>query len=145
MAEWGVADPGDFRGGVIPARSARPAREVWLLQRKASRMGAGLNRTTGWVHRTTLGRYGVQMLTGVNYERADDAGLHISFGPARERARVLAVDDIVVCAGQLSRRDLVDDLTPAEFSVHVIGGAELAAELDAKRAIDQAVRLADSL
>jgi 2,4-dienoyl-CoA reductase (NADPH2) len=97
------------------------------------------------VHRATLGRYGVQMLTGVNYERADDAGLHINYGPDREREQVLEVDDIVICAGQVSRRELLDELTPGAGSVHVIGGAERAAELDAKRAIDQAVRLALAL
>jgi 2,4-dienoyl-CoA reductase (NADPH2) len=145
MAEWGVSDPGDVPGGVMAAGSPRPARQVWMLQRKASRMGAGLNRTTGWVHRATLGRYGVQMLTGVNYERADDAGLHINYGPDREREQVLEVDDIVICAGQVSRRELLDELTPGAGSVHVIGGAERAAELDAKRAIDQAVRLALAL
>jgi len=108
-------------------------------------MGAGLNRTTGWVHRATLGRYGVQMLTGVNYERADHDGLHISFGPSHERPQRLAVDDIVICAGQKSRRELASALPTEGLSVHVIGGAERAAELDAKRAIDQAVRLAATL
>jgi 2,4-dienoyl-CoA reductase (NADPH2) len=145
MAEWGVTDPAQAQGGVTAARSPKPAREVWLLQRKESRMGAGLNRTTGWVHRTTLSRYGVRMLTGVNYERADATGLHISFGPSRDRAQRLEVDDIVVCAGQESRRELAAALRAEELSVHVIGGAERAAELDAKRAIDQAVRLAAAL
>ncbi len=145
MAEWGVTDPGEVRGGVTAGQAPKPARQVWLLQRKESRMGAGLHRTTGWVHRATLGRYGVQMLTGVNYERADATGVHISFGPAHERAQRLAVDDIVVCAGQESRRELVAELAAGPFPVHVIGGADRAAELDAKRAIDQAVRLADAL
>ena len=145
MAEWGVADPAQERGGIVRATAPKPAREVWLLQRKQSRMGAGLNRTTGWVHRATLGRYGVQMLTGVNYERADHDGLHISFGPSHERPQRLAVDDIVICAGQKSRRELASALPTEGLSVHVIGGAERAAELDAKRAIDQAVRLAATL
>jgi 2,4-dienoyl-CoA reductase (NADPH2) len=108
-------------------------------------MGAGLNRTTGWVHRATLGRRGVQMLTGVNYERIDDRGLYISFGPDRERGQLLEVDDIVICAGQDSRRELVDELLAAGVALHVVGGAQLAAELDAKRAIDEGVRLAARL
>ena len=145
MAEWGVADPAEQRGGIVDAASTKPAREVWLLQRKASRIGAGLNRTTGWVHRTTLARHGVQMVTDVNYERVDDRGLRISFGPSQERRQWLDVDDIVVCAGQESRRELVEQLPDDGATIHVIGGAERAAELDAKRAIDQAVRLAATL
>jgi 2,4-dienoyl-CoA reductase (NADPH2) len=145
MAEWGVTDPAGARGGVVAGRGEPPLRRVFLLQRRPSQMGAGLNRTTGWVHRATLGRRGVQMLTGVNYERADDRGLYISFGPDRERGQLLEVDDIVICAGQDSRRELVDELLAAGVALHVVGGARLAAELDAKRAIDEGVRLAARL
>jgi 2,4-dienoyl-CoA reductase (NADPH2) len=145
MAEWGVTDPAEVRGGVVAGRDEPPPRQVFLLQRKPSRVGAGLNRTTGWVHRATLGRRGVQMLAGVNYERIDDRGLHISFGPGRERGQLLEVDDIVVCAGQDSRRELADELLAAGVTPHVVGGARLAAELDAKRAVDEGVRLAARL
>jgi 2,4-dienoyl-CoA reductase (NADPH2) len=145
MAEWGVTDPAEVPGGIVAGRDEPPLRQVFLLQRKPSRMGAGLNRTTGWVHRATLVRRGVQMLTGVNYERVDDRGLHISFGPGRERGQLLEVDDIVICAGQDPRRELVDELLAAGIALHVVGGARLAAELDAKRAIDEGVRLAARL
>jgi 2,4-dienoyl-CoA reductase (NADPH2) len=97
------------------------------------------------VHRAALKARGVEMLGGLNYERVDDVGLHVSFGPHRERARVLEVDDVVVCAGQLSRRDLHGALVAGGASVHLVGGAHLAAELDAKRAIDQGTRLAAAL
>jgi 2,4-dienoyl-CoA reductase (NADPH2) len=104
-----------------------------------------LGKTTGWVHRAALKARGVEMIGGVNYERIDDHGLHISLGTAREGGRVLDVDDVVVCAGQLSRRDLHDALLAAGASVHLIGGADVATELDAKRAIDQGTRLAAAI
>ncbi|MEU4313150.1 NADPH-dependent 2,4-dienoyl-CoA reductase [Nocardia sp. NPDC024068] len=144
--EWGVDAederlPGQLRtGGPSPA-----AREVVLLQRKDTPFGKGLGKTTGWVHRAALKAKGVEQLGGVNYERIDDDGLHISFGPKRERARVLRVDNVVVCAGQESVRDLEAELVAAGIAVHLIGGADLAAELDAKRAIDQGTRLAARL
>ncbi|MEU4191275.1 NADPH-dependent 2,4-dienoyl-CoA reductase [Kribbella sp. NPDC026611] len=142
-AEWGVADPTAVAGGLgVPQPEPSP-RKVYLLQRKAGKIGAGLGKTTGWVHRAALKTKQVEQLRGVNYERIDDEGLHVTFGPKREKPRVLAVDNIVVCAGQESLRDLVDGL--AGRSVHVIGGADVAAELDAKRAIDQATRLALTL
>ncbi|MGM1063219.1 FAD-dependent oxidoreductase [Saccharothrix sp. Mg75] len=141
-AEWGVADPAEHRGGVTAPVPAPPARQVHLLQRKTSRIGKGLGRTTGWVHRAALRAKGVEELTGVNYERIDDEGLHITFGPDRRDPRVLAVDTVVLCAGQEPVRDLVDDLAARGVVTHVIGGADVAAELDAKRAIDQGTRLA---
>ncbi|KOX28747.1 2,4-dienoyl-CoA reductase [Saccharothrix sp. NRRL B-16348] len=144
-AEWGVTDPELVRGGVTAPKPAEPARQVYLLQRKTSRIGKGLGKTTGWVHRAALAAKGVEQLTGVNYERIDDDGLHITFGPRRERPRVLDVDTIVVCAGQDSVRDLVDALTGRGVVTHVIGGADVAAELDAKRAIDQGTRLAATI
>ncbi|NUT48549.1 MAG: FAD-dependent oxidoreductase, partial [Saccharothrix sp.] len=143
--EWGVADPEQVRGGVTTPAPSAPARQVYLVQRKASRIGKGLGKTTGWVHRAALAAKGVEQVTGVNYERIDDAGLHVTFGPKRERPRVLEVDTVVVCAGQESVRDLVDALAGRGVVAHVIGGADVAAELDAKRAIDQGTRLAATL
>jgi 2,4-dienoyl-CoA reductase (NADPH2) len=143
MAEWGVGDPAAARGGLVQ-RVGRPSpRKVYLLQRKNSRPGAGLGKTTGWVHRASLQHKQVQMIPGVAYRRIDDAGLHIEV--AGEGERTLAVDTIVLCAGQESRRDLLAPLREAGISVHVIGGADVAAELDAERAIAQASRLAASL
>jgi 2,4-dienoyl-CoA reductase (NADPH2) len=145
MAEWGVGDPALARGGLIaPARQEAP-RQVYLLQRKPSTVGKGLGKTSGWVHRTALKNRGVEMIKGVNYERIDADGVHLTFGEAHERPRTLEVDDVVVCAGQESRRELVDELRAAHVRVHVVGGADVAAELDAKRAIDQGTRLAATL
>jgi 2,4-dienoyl-CoA reductase (NADPH2) len=145
MAEWGVADPETARGGVATPRPPSPAREVHLLQRKASKPGAGLARTTGWIHRTALKARKVEMLSGVNYERIDDRGLTISFGKDRKGTRLLEVDHVILCTGQEPLRELQEPLRAAGMSVHVIGGANVAAELDAKRAIEQGTRLAASL
>ena len=145
MREWGVADPAVSRGGVVVPRPSPPAREVHLLQRKAKKPGASLGETTGWIHRTVLKRKGVQMLGGVNYERIDDRGLAISFGEKRERPRLLEVDTIVLCAGQEPLRDLEAPLRAAGLRVHLVGGADVAAELDAKRAIAQGTRVAAEL
>ncbi len=142
LAEWGVTDPALARGGLAPeAAPHAPARQVTLLQRKAKKMGASLGKTTGWIHRTVLKRAGVRMLTGVNYEAVGDQGLKVSDGEARENPRWLEVDTIVLCAGQESQRALEAPLKAAGLAVHVIGGALEAGELDAKRAIDQGVRL----
>ncbi|GAB2505173.1 oxidoreductase [Lysobacter humi (ex Lee et al. 2017)] len=138
--EWGVdVHYTDARGGLVSPVAPAPAREIWLLQRTAGRPGARLGRTTGWIHRASLKSRRVQMLGGVSYRRFDDAGLHVEIdgGP-----RVLAVDHVVVCAGQVSVNPLAAPLRARGAEVHVIGGAELAAELDAKRAIDQGSRLA---
>ncbi len=145
LAEWGVADPERARGGVVEPAPAPPARQVWLLQRKASRPGAGLGKTTGWIHRATLKMKQVEMLASVNYEQIDDQGLTISFGKERARRRLLPVDHVVLCTGQESQRELLEPLRAAGVSLHVIGGADVAAELDAKRAIGQGARLAASL
>ncbi len=115
-----------------------PARSI-LLQRKPGKIGAGLGKTTGWVHRAALKNKQVEQLRGVNYERIDDEGLHLTFGPNHENPRILAVDTIVICAGQESVRDLAD---PCSATAHLIGGADVAAELDAKRAISQGTELA---
>lgn len=144
-AEWGVADPETARGGLTAAKPEPSPRQVYLLQRTGARIGGGLGKTTGWVHRAALRAKKVEQLTGVNYERIDDAGLHISFGPKRDRPRVLTVDTVVICAGQEPVRDLVDDLTAQGIVTHVIGGADLAVELDAKRAINQGTRLAAAI
>ncbi|NKR80011.1 FAD-dependent oxidoreductase [Rhodococcus hoagii] len=140
--EWGVTDPESAPGALTVPQPSPSPREVFLLQRKPGRIGAGLAKTTGWVHRAALKAKGVQELSGVNYERIDDAGLHITFGDKHENPRTLEVDTVVVCAGQESVRDLVDELTVAGVTTHVIGGADVAAELDAKRAIEQGTRLA---
>jgi len=144
-AEWGAADPQEARGALVPPIPAPPARDVFLLQRSKGPQGRGLGKTTGWVHRASLKAKGVQQLSGVNYERIDDDGLHISFGPGHERPRVLEVDNVVICAGQESVRDLVGELAAAGVTPHVIGGAAVAAELDAKRAIRQGTELAARL
>jgi len=144
LREWGVADPAEARGGLAPdgPRPHPPLRQVTLLQRKAEKPGRNLGRTTGWIHRAHLAMKQVTMLAGVNYERIDDRGLHISFGPDRRDARLVAADSIVLCAGQVPERRLAARLQEAGFAPHVIGGADSAAELDAKRAIDQAARMA---
>ena len=144
-AEWGVVDPPQARGALATPLPAPAAREVYLLQRSTGSQGRSLGKTTGWVHRASLRAKGVHQLCGVNYERIDDDGLHISFGPRHRDARLLAVDNVVICAGQEAVRDLVDALEPRGITPHVIGGAELAAELDAKRAIRQGTELAARL
>ena len=140
--EWGVDMQLESRGGLAPAKPEAPDRQVWLLQRSEGRPGARLNKTTGWVHRATLKAKRVTMLGGVTYERFDDEGLHITIDGQRQ---VLPVDNVVVCAGQEPNRALADALTAAGIKAHVIGGADVAAELDAKRAIDQGTRLAATL
>ncbi|EKT78702.1 2,4-dienoyl-CoA reductase [Rhodococcus opacus M213] len=143
--EWGVTEPEAAAGALTTPIPEPSPREVYLLQRKSGRIGAGLAKTTGWVHRAALKNKGVQELSGVNYERIDDDGLHITFGAKREKPLTLAVDNVVICAGQESVRDLVDELIVAGVTTHVIGGADVAAELDAKRAIEQGTRLAARL
>lgn len=113
-----------------------------MLQRKSGPFGRSLGTTTGWIHRAALEAKGVKQIGGVNYERIDDRGLHISFGNNREDRRVIDVDTVIVCAGQESVRDLEDQLETLGIRAHVIGGAEEAKELDAKRAISQGTRLA---
>ncbi len=143
-AEWGVGDPETFPGGLTDPRPAPSPREVTLLQRKATPIGKGLGKTTGWVHRASLAAKGVTMLRGVTYGRVDDTGLHLTRAgrDGAIRDQVIPVDTVVICAGQESRRDLLDGLRAAGVPTYLVGGADVAAELDAKRAIDQAVRLA---
>jgi 2,4-dienoyl-CoA reductase (NADPH2) len=130
------------RGGLEKPEAEASPREVWLLQRSAGRPGRRLNKTTGWVHRASLKAKGVKMVGGVTYDRIDDTGLHITLDG---KPQTLTVDNIVVCAGQESNRALADELLARSVTVHVIGGADVAAELDAKRAIRQATELAATL
>ena len=143
--EWGVTDPELARSGLAAPVIEPPARHVYLLQRKATPLGKGLGKTTGWIHRAALRMKRVEMLGGVNYERIDDRGLHVSYGEARTKPTLLEVDNVVLCAGQEPLCDLYEPLRAAGTSVHKIGGADAAAELDAKRAIDQGSRLAARL
>ncbi len=142
MAEWGVTDPEQAAGGLGKPNPEPSPRQVFLLQRKKSGIGSGLGKTSGWVHRAALKAKRVEQLTGVTYERIDDAGLHLTVDG---EPRLLEVDTIVVCAGQEPVRDLAGELRAAGLPVHLIGGADVAAELDAKRAIDQGTRLAAAL
>ncbi len=141
MAEWGVADPAQVRGGVVPPRPSAPARQVTLLQRKTGKPGRGLGKTTGWIHRAALQMKQVQMIGGVHYERITPQGLWVSIGEKRREQRLIECDTVVLCAGQEPLRELLGPLQAAGVSVHLIGGAHEAAELDAKRAIDQGTRL----
>ncbi|WP_109756837.1 NADPH-dependent 2,4-dienoyl-CoA reductase [Mycolicibacterium conceptionense] len=144
-AEWGAADPQEARGALTTALPAPAVREVYLLQRTKGPQGRKLGKTTGWVHRASLKAKGVHQLSGVNYELIDDDGLHISFGSEHRDRQVLPVDNVVICAGQESVRDLEDALRDAGIEPHIIGGAAVAAELDAKRAIKQGTELAARL
>ena len=140
--EWGVGDPAVTPGGLADPAPEAPAREVWLLQRKAEKPGRGLGKTTGWIHRAALHAKGVKMQGGINYDRITDEGLWIT---RDGKAELLPVDDVVLCAGQVPERGLYDRLVAAGVKAHIIGGADVAAELDAKRAIDQGARLAAEL
>jgi len=145
LREWGVTDPQRARSGLVPPQTAPPARQVRLLQRKAAPFGKGLGKTTGWIHRAALKAKRVEMIGGVNYERIDARGLHVSFGERHERPMLIEADSIVLCAGQEPLRDLEAPLRSAGARIHLIGGADVAAELDARRAIDQGARLASGL
>jgi len=140
--EWGVDMQLAQRGGLQKPKPEAPARQIWLLQRSEGRPGTRLNKTTGWVHRATLKAKQVSMLGKVSYQRFDDQGLHITVDGAPQ---ILPVDHVVVCAGQEPNRRLADELIAAGLKVHVIGGADVAAELDAKRAIAQGTRLASHI
>jgi 2,4-dienoyl-CoA reductase (NADPH2) len=143
--EWGIDLGLEARGGVegVKPQPHAPARQVYLLQRKRSKVGNGLGKTTGWIHRTGLKNKHVQMLNAVEYLKVDDEGLHIRI--ADGEPQILAVDTVIVCAGQDPLRELQGELEAAGARVHLIGGADVAAELDAKRAIDQGSRLAAGL
>ncbi|MDX2529645.1 FAD-dependent oxidoreductase [Streptomyces europaeiscabiei] len=140
--QWGVDMDYRAPGGLAAPERPAPPRSVHLLQRKTSKVGAGLGRTTGWIHRTELKHRGVTMVPGVQYDLIDDAGLHVTVDGVR---RVLEVDTVVLCTGQDPRRGLYDELIAAGRSAHLIGGADVAAELDAKRAIKQGTEVAAAL
>jgi 2,4-dienoyl-CoA reductase (NADPH2) len=145
LAEWGVADPAEVRGGVVRAQPTPPARQVTLLQRKAGKLGKALGKTTGWIHRAALQMKRVEMIGGVNYERITDEGLFVTYGSERKDGQLIACDTVVLCAGQEPLRELQAPLQAADIAVHLIGGADEATELDAKRAIAQGTRLAAEL
>jgi 2,4-dienoyl-CoA reductase (NADPH2) len=139
LAEWGVDVTVSQAGGLQAPKVTPAKRQVTLLQRKKSKVGAGLGKTTGWIHRTALKHKGVAMLSGVTYESVSDAGLHITVG---DESKILDVDNVIVCAGQEPQRELMDSLKALEINVELIGGADVASELDAKRAIKQGTELA---
>ena len=142
MAEWGVDPSFEARGALARPVIVPSPRKLWLLQRSAGRPGARLGKTTGWIHRATLKAKGVTQLGGVEYLGVDDAGLHIRVEGVEQ---LLDVDHVVICAGQESNRSLHAELAAAGISAQLIGGADVAAELDAKRAIDQGSRVAAAL
>jgi 2,4-dienoyl-CoA reductase (NADPH2) len=142
MAHWGVGDPTLHPGGLTERKPRTPVREVTLLQRKTTPIGIGLGKTSGWAHRAVLKQSGVVQVSGATYDRVDDDGLHYTVDG---QPHVLAVDHVVLCAGQESVRSLYDDLLAAGGRAHLIGGADVAAELDAKRAIEQGTRVAAAI
>jgi len=141
MHEWGVKSDFSGRGGLTRPQPEAPVRDVWLLQRTEGKIGAKLGKTTGWIHRSALKAKGVKMLGGVTYLGVDDSGFKIRINDIEQ---TLPVDTIVICAGQEPLRTLVEPLQALGKSPHLIGGADVAAELDAKRAISQGSRLAAS-
>lgn len=143
IKEWNIDPTIHSKGGLLDvATHEEPIREVYLLQRKAGKLGANLGKTTGWVHRLSLKNKSVKMLSGVNYDKIDDAGLHISIG---EDKQILDVDNVIICAGQESVNYLYEELKDKMNNIHIIGGAHIAKELDAKFAIEEGARLAARL
>ncbi|MCC0574654.1 NADPH-dependent 2,4-dienoyl-CoA reductase [Streptomyces californicus] len=140
--QWGVDTAYADRGGLRAPERPKPPRAVHLVQRKTTKVGAGLGKTTGWIHRTELRHRGVEMIAGASYDLIDDEGLHLTVDG---EPRVLPVDTVVLCAGQEPRRELYEELRAGSVPVHLIGGADVAAELDAKRAIRQGTELAAAL
>ncbi len=140
--QWGVDTAYEDRGGLRAPERPKSPRTVHLVQRRSSKVGAGLGKTTGWIHRTELRHRGVEMIAGASYDLIDDEGLHLTVDGER---RVLPVDTVVLCAGQEPRRELYEELSSGAVPVHLIGGADVAAELDAKRAIRQGTELAATL
>ena len=139
--EWGIDSSLQQAGGLSPQGMQIPLspRQIVMLQRKASKPGQGLGKTTGWIHRTTLLSRGVKMIPGVSYQKIDDDGLHVVING---ETQVLAVDNVVICAGQEPNRALAQPLIDSGKTVHLIGGCDVAMELDARRAIAQGTRLA---
>ena len=148
MEKWGVVDPEKERGGVLPKSEITlntTSKEIFLLQRKNEKLGKRLGKTTGWIHRKSLEKKNVKMFAGVNYEQITKDGLLISFGEEKKDLQTLKVDSIIICAGQISEISLVEKLNINKINHHIIGGAKVADELDAKSAIDQGCRLAAKL
>jgi 2,4-dienoyl-CoA reductase (NADPH2) len=142
MAHWGVGDPALAAGGLVEPKPRTPLRDVTLVQRKATPIGIGLGRTSGWAHRAVLRQSGVQQVRGASYVRVDDAGLHLL---VEGEPVLVEADTVVLCAGQEPVRDLYDELVAAGRTPHLVGGADVADELDAKRAIEQGTRVAAGL
>ena len=148
MEKWGVVDPEKERGGILPKSEMTlntTSKEIFLLQRKNEKIGKRLGKTTGWIHRKSLEKKNVKMFAGVNYEQITTDGLLISFGEEKKDLQTLKVDSIIICAGQISEISLVEKLNINKINHHIIGGAKVANELDAKSAIDQGCRLAAKL
>jgi 2,4-dienoyl-CoA reductase (NADPH2) len=139
--EWGIDMNIESEGGLVKAEHAASPREIYLLQRKTSKTGKGLGKTTGWIHRLALKKRGVKTISGCNYNKIDDQGLHIT---RNEESEILDVDHVIICAGQISVNKLYEELKGSQ-SCHLIGGAHFAGELDAKRAIKQGVMTAIGL
>jgi 2,4-dienoyl-CoA reductase (NADPH2) len=137
--EWGIDIHGIHRGGLKAQQPSPSPRTVYLLQRKKEKMGKRLGKTTGWIHRLSLKHKQVKMISGVSYELIDDQGLHVRIN---DKSQILAVDTVVICAGQTELKDLFEPLKQMNKTVHLVGGAYKALELDARHAIDQACRLA---
>ena len=138
-SEWGIDMEYQKAGGLTKPVHESPKRSIFLLQRKTTKHGKGLGKTTGWIHRASLKKSGVKMLGGVEYKKVDNEGLHIVISG---EAQVLKVDDVVVCAGQNSVNHLYEELKETMKNVHLIGGALLASEIDAKRAIEEGMKVA---
>ncbi|PSW03602.1 NADPH-dependent 2,4-dienoyl-CoA reductase [Photobacterium lipolyticum] len=142
LKDWGIDKTIEHAGGLYPYEQHMSHRQVWLMQRKPGKVGKGPGRTTGWIHRRVLEKRGVELLGGVSYDKIDEQGLHIT---VEGQPRILDVDNIVLCSGQTSVEQLSDDLKHMNVNVHVIGGAEIAGEVDANRVIREAVELAAKL
>lgn len=142
LKQWGIDKSYEHAGGLTEEAEHHPGREVYLLQRKTSKIGKGLGKTTGWIHRSVLKQHQVKTMTGVSYEKFDEQGLHITID---DKPQILAVDNVVLCAGQESNRTLLEEMKATGLPVHLIGGVDVAAELDAKRAIRQGAELAMAL
>lgn len=142
LSHWGIDKAYASAGALTAPEQHPPLRKIYLMQRKTSKVGAGLGKTSGWIHRTSLKNHGVEMLNGVQYDRIDDAGLHIT---VNEQSRILEVDHVIVCAGQEPFKALADELRGLNVPIHIIGGAFKAAELDAKAAIRQGAELANRI
>jgi 2,4-dienoyl-CoA reductase (NADPH2) len=139
LKSWGVDKEYKQAGGLTEATIEEPARDIFLLQRKATKVGKGLGKTTGWIHRSALQRKQVQMMAGVDYIKIDDQGLHIQ---VNHKPQILEVDNVILCAGQVPFQELQQGLKDRGITTHLIGGADVASELDAKRAIRQGAELA---